>query len=168
MSTGHTDNKCNQSTWWREVSFQSTRKHKFLNATVNATHLQLNYYLRRFPCFWGGVDYCHTYYYNKAILLQPIFVYLLIAQCSLKQLKKFCTCTKDTLQIVQPSGYGNMTKPYLKKKKVLLIKKSYDICDSSVTHNSPRHLRLFSTMRNEVRACRFLRSSLSYRTGRVN
>lgn len=44
-----------------------------------------------------------------------------------------------------------------KYKKVQLIKnkKSHGSCFPLMTHNSPQHLRLFSTMRNEVKAFRF-------------
>lgn len=56
-------------------------------------------------------------------------------------------------------GDVNMSKVYLKKKKKSIInweKEIYGSCFPSITHNSPQDLRLFSTLRNEVTACRFL------------
>lgn len=64
-------------------------------------------------------------------------------------------------QTVELNGYVNISKSL--NKSTINTEKSYGSCFPSMTRNPPQDLRLFSTMRNEVTACRFSEFSYLFR-----
>lgn len=112
--------------------------------------------LSRFPhvmCLGELIIRLH-YYYNKAIFFS-LFSYI----CWLHIFWTYSVHPTNLIQRIscKTDSWAEWSCKHEQQYKTSTIntRESYGSCFPSLTHNSPQDLRLFSTVRNEVRACRF-------------